>query len=324
MKEIKMGYTPPYTITSKILNLTNKISEHITKLKYNSSQNITPMLRKKNRIKTLAGTLEIEGNFIGEEKITAIVEGKRVLGSIPEIAEVKGAIKAYQELENYKYDDISDLLQAHKILMHEILNNAGNFRTSNVRVGEHIAPQAYLVHELMEQLFEWLKNSDEHLLLKSCIFHYEFEFIHPFIDGNGRIGRLWQSVILYKHNSLFASLPTESIVRDHQEEYYKALEDSTILGESTPFIEFMLEMILQTIIKFGNEVGNKVGNRVGNLTENQIMIIELMKVNSKISAKKLADEVGISVRKIEENISKLKKLNIINRVGGTRGYWEVK
>ena len=319
-----MGYTPPYTITSKILNLTNKISEHITELKYNSSQNITPMLRKKNRIKTLAGTLEIEGNFIGEEKITAIVEGKRVLGSVPEIAEVKGAIKAYQELENYKYDDISDLLQAHKILMNEILNNAGNFRTSNVRVGEHIAPQAYLVHELMEQLFEWLKNSDEHILLKSCIFHYEFEFIHPFIDGNGRIGRLWQSVILYKHNSLFASLPTESIVRDHQEEYYKALEDSTTLGESTPFIEFMLEMILQTIIKFGNEVGNKVGNRVGNLTENQIMIIELMKVNSKISAKKLADEVGISVRKIEENISKLKKLNIINRVGGTRGYWEVK
>jgi len=319
-----MGYTPPYTITSKILNLTNKISEHITELKYNSSQNITPMLRKKNRIKTLAGTLEIEGNFIGEEKITAIVEGKRVLGTVPEIAEVKGAIKAYQELENYKYDDISDLLQAHKILMNEILNNAGNFRTSNVRVGEHIAPQAYLVHELMEQLFEWLKNSDEHILLKSCIFHYEFEFIHPFIDGNGRIGRLWQSVILYKHNSLFASLPTESIVRDHQEEYYKALEDSTTLGESTPFIEFMLEMILQTIIKFGNEVGNKGGNRVGNLTENQIMIIELMKVNSKISAKKLADEVGISVRKIEENISKLKKLNIINRVGGTRGYWEVK
>ena len=318
------NYTPPYTITSKILNLTNKISEHITELKYSSNQNITPMLRKKNRIKTLAGTLEIEGNFLGEEKITAIVDGKRVLGTVPEIAEVKGAIKAYQELENYKYDNISDLLQAHKILMNEILNHAGNFRTSNVRVGEHIAPQAHLVPQLMKQLFEWLKNSDEHILLKSCIFHYEFEFIHPFIDGNGRIGRLWQSVILYKHNPLFASLPTESIVRDHQEEYYKALEDSTALGESTPFIEFMLDMILQTIIKFGNEVGNRVGNKVGNLTENQIMIIELMKVNSKISAKKLADEVGISVRKIEENISKLKKLDIISRVGGTRGYWGIK
>jgi len=318
------NFTPPYTITSKILNLTNKISEHITELKYNSNQNITPMLRKKNRIKTLAGTLEIEGNFLGEEKITAIIDGKKVLGTIPEIAEVKGAIKAYQELENYKYDEISDLLKAHKTLMGEILNNAGNFRTSNVRVGEHIAPQSHLVPQLMNELFEWLKSSDEHLLLKSCIFHYEFEFIHPFVDGNGRIGRLWQSVVLYKFNPLFALLPTESIVRDYQEEYYKALEDSTALGESTPFIEFMLDMILQTIIKFENEVGSRVGSRVGNLTENQMMILELMKVNPKISAKKLSDEVGISVRKIEENIAKLKKLNIITRVGGTRGHWEVK
>jgi Fic family protein len=311
-----MNYKPPYTITSKILNLTNKISEHITELKYNSKQNITLMLRKKNRIKTLAGTLEIEGNFLGEEKITAIVDGKRVLGTISEIAEVKGAIKVYQELENYKYDDMSDLLKAHAILMDEILNHAGKFRTSNVRVGEHIAPQSHLVPQLMGDLFDWLKSSDEHILLKSCIFHYEFEFIHPFIDGNGRIGRLWQSVILYNYNSLFALLPTESIVRDYQEEYYKALEDATTVGESTPFIEFILNMILQTIIKFGIEVGN--------LTENQIMIIELMKVNSKISAKKLANEVGISVRKIEENISKLKKLDVISRVGGTRGHWEVK
>ncbi len=216
-------------ITSKMLTLATSIGEELTKIEFEANKTITPMLRRKNRIKTLAGTLEIEGNFIGKEKITAIIDGKRVLGTIPEIAEVKGAIKAYQELENYKYDDISDLLKAHKVLMNEILNHAGNFRTSNVRVGEYIAPQ------LMNELFRWLKNSDEHLLLKSCIFHYEFEFIHPFIDGNGRIGRLWQSVILYNYNPLFASLPTESIVRNHQEEYYKALEDSTALGESTPF-----------------------------------------------------------------------------------------
>jgi Fic family protein len=214
-----MSYKPPYTITSKILTLATSISEALTKIELQTNKTITPMLRKKNRIKTLAGTLEIEGNFLGEEKIMAIIDGKIVLGTIPEIAEVKGAIKAYQELENYKYDDVSDLLKAHKILMNEILNNAGNFRTSNVKVGEHIAPQAYLVSELMEQLFKWLKNSDEHILLKSCIFHYEFEFIHPFSDGNGRIGRLWQSVILYNYNPLFASLPTESIVRNHQEAY---------------------------------------------------------------------------------------------------------
>lgn len=225
----------------------------------------TRRLRKKNRIKTLAGTLEIEGNFLGEEKITALVDGKRVLGTTVEVAEVQGAIKAYQELENYKYNKIDDLLYAHKIL--------------NVRVGEHIAPQAHLVPQLMTQLFKWLKESDEHMILKSSIFHYEFEFIHPFSDGNGRMGRLWQSVILHAYNPLFSSLPTESIVRDNQQEYYKALENATPLGESTPFIEFMLEIILESIIK------------VGNLTDNQIMIIQMMKDNSKVSAKLLSDEV---------------------------------
>jgi len=292
----------------------------MSELKHNFNQNITPMLRKKNRIKTLAGTLEIEGNFLGEEKITALLDGKRVLGTIPEIAEVEGAIRAYQELENYSYDDIKDLLNAHKILMSEILTTAGSFRSANVRVGEHIAPQAHLVPELMTQLFDWLQESDEHMLLKSCIFHYEFEFIHPFSDGNGRMGRLWQSVMLHDYNPLFSSLPTESIVRDHQEEYYKALEDATSLGESTPFIEFMLSMILEAITK----VGKEVGNRVGNLTENQEMIVQMMRENSKVSAKLLSEEVGISVRKIEENVAKLKKLDIIERVGGTRGHWGVK
>ncbi len=313
-------YKPPYTITSKILDLTSKIAESMSELKHNSSQNITPMLRKKNRIKTLAGTLEIEGNFLGEEKITALLDGKRVLGTVPEIAEVEGAIRAYQELEKYRYDDIKDLLYAHKILMSEMLITAGSFRSSNVRVGEHIAPQAHLVPELMTQLFDWLKDSDEHMLLKSCIFHYEFEFIHPFSDGNGRMGRLWQSVMLHNYNPLFSTLPTESIVRDHQEEYYKALEDASAMGESTPFIEFMLEMILQAIVKVGNEVGNKVGN----LTKNQMMIVQMMQENSKVSARLLSEAVGISVRKIEENVAKLKKLGIIERVGGTRGHWEVK
>jgi len=313
------NYTPPYTITSKILCLTSEISEKIVELKYNSNHTLTPMLRKINRIKTLVGTLEIEGNFLGKEKITALIDGKRVLGTIPEIAEVQGAIKAYQELENYHFCNIDDLLKSHKILMGEILINAGSFRNANVRVGEHIAPQASLVPQLMQELFKWLKTSNEHILLKSCIFHYEFEFIHPFSDGNGRVGRLWQSVILYTLNPLFSSLAIESIVRENQDAYYKALENSTTIGESTPFIEFMLEMILETI----EEVGNMVGNRVGNLTNNQMMILEIIQNNPKASAKILATEIGISSRKIEENMAKLKKQNLIRRVGGTRGYWEI-
>ncbi len=319
-----MSYTPPYKITSKIVNLIGNITKELTKMEFNAPQIVTPMLRKKNRIKTLAGTLEIEGNFLGEEKITAILDGKRVLGSVLELAEVEGAIKAYESLESYKHDDIKDLLKAHKLLMNGILTTAGNFRRVNVGVGSkegvsHVAPPHDRVPQLMEQLFEWLKNSDEHPLIQSCVFHYEFEFIHPFSDGNGRIGRLWQSVILIHHNSLFASLPTESIVRDHQERYYKALEHAGELGESTPFIEFMLEMILEAI----NKVGNWVGNEVGNLSENQQLIFEQMKKDPSISAKALAEHVGISVRKIEENIAKLKRLGLIERVGGTRGHWEI-
>ncbi len=269
-----MGYKPPYTITPKILNLVVKISEDILKLEYSEKNIITPKLRKLNRIKTLAGTLEIEGNYLGEEKITAILNGKRVLGTMKEVAEVNGAIKAYEYLEKYKYNQLDDLLKAHKVLMDEILINAGNFRTSNVGVGgkdgvTHVAPPYDRVPQLMSELFDWLKNSDEHPLIKSSIFHYEFEFIHPFIDGNGRIGRLWQSVIVYNYKNVFNTIPTESIVRDYQEEYYQALEDSSSQGESTPFIEFMLNSILKAIEKvlLSDQVNNQVSDQVKQLLQ---------------------------------------------------------
>jgi Fic family protein len=316
---LQSSYNPPYAINSKIIHLISEISETIAVLKYHTDATVLPMLRKKNRIKTLAGTLEIEGNYIGEEKITAILDGKRVLGSKEELLEVNGAMKAYEQLEDYSYNNLNDLLNAHKIMTAQLLNDAGIFRNVNVAVGEHVAPPFFQVPTLMQNLFEWLDESDEHLLIKSCVFHYEFEFIHPFRDCNGRIGRLWQSVILMAHNPLFGILPTESIIKDHQESYYKAIEDSTIQGESTPFIEFMLSSILEAIGK----VGNVVGNRVGNITDNQQSIINSMQSNPKVSATMLAEIVGISKRKIEENVAKLKKLGLIERVGGTRGYWAV-
>ncbi|MDD3008450.1 MAG: Fic family protein [Arcobacter sp.] len=312
------NYTPPYKITSKILKLSTQISEELTKLQFTNTQKVNPMLRKKNRIKTLAGTLEIEGNFLGEEKITAILDGKRVLGTVKELAEVQGAIKAYEKLDSYRFDELGDLLLAHKILMDEILTIAGSFRSVNVKVGEHIAPQPNMVNELMKNLFSWLKNSDEHMLLKSCIFHYEFEFIHPFSDGNGRIGRLWQSVILNSFNPIFSLLPTESIVRDYQEEYYKAIEDSTAQGESTPFIEFMLEMILksiQTTLKSDQKSNYKSDQKV----------LELMKENSRITIYELMEKLSMSESGVKKVIKKLKDENIIIRVGSLKsGYWEIK
>jgi len=321
-----MSYKPPYTITSKILNLSTQISEELTKLQFNSSSKTTPMLRKKNRIKTLAGTLEIEGNFLGEEKITAIIEGKRVLATVPELAEVQGAIKAYEKLDEYRYDNIDHLLNAHKLLMNEILTTAGNFRTVNVKVGEHIAPQANMVNDLMVQLFNWLESSDEHMLLKSCIFHYEFEFIHPFSDGNGRIGRLWQSVILNRYNPLFSLLPTESIVRDHQDEYYKALEDSTNIGESTPFIEFMLEMILESIkstLKSDQQSNQKSDQQSNQKSDQKILI--LMKEDKNITIKELCEIISMSESGVKKVIKKLKDEEKLIRVGSLKsGHWEVK
>ncbi len=319
------SYEPPYTITTKMLALSTEIGEALTKLEYEENRIITPQLRKINRIKTIAGTLEIEGNFIGEEKITALLEGKRVLGTYEEILEVEGAIEAYRAFESYGFDSLDDLLRAHKLLMKGILKNAGSFRSINVGVGNHegvshVAPPHGVVPDLMKQLFTWLQKSDEHLLIKSCVFHYEFEFIHPFSDGNGRIGRLWQSVILYHWRKVFNAIPTESMIRNHQERYYQVLEEAGELGESTPFIEFMLEVILETIQKVGNRVGNRVGNE---LSANQQQIILALRDNPKLSAQKLSEIIGISKRKIEENLAKLKGKGMVQRIGGTRGYWEV-
>jgi len=315
------SYKPPYTITNKILMSVSNIVELLGELNHIKKELSTPKLRKKNRIKSITGTLQIEGNTFTEEKVTNIINGKTVLGTMREIEEVKGAILAYDYLEKYKYKNEKELLKAHKFLMQNILNNAGTYRHTNVGVGgtegvTHVAPPPNMIPHLMGELFSWLKNTDDHLLIVSCVFHYEFEFIHPFSDGNGRVGRLWQNVILNNYKNIFGAIPIESVVRENQEAYYKALEDAGSVGESTPFIEFMLEVILNTV----REVGNKVGN---DLSDNQLLIIENIKINSKISASKLSEAIGISKRKIEENIAKLKAMNILKRVGGTRGHWEI-
>ena len=312
------NYKPPYTITSKMLSLSTAIGEELTKIEFEASKIITPMLRKKNRIKTLAGTLEIEGNFLGEEKITAILEGKRVLGSYQELLEVEGAINAYKEFENYHYDNLDDLLKAHQILMKDILSTAGSFRSVNVGVGSsdgvsHVAPPHGVVPDLMQKLFEWLKNSDEHTLIKSCVFHYEFEFIHPFSDGNGRIGRLWQSIILYNWREVFSAIPTESIIRDNQERYYEVLEEAGNLGASTPFVEFMLEVILESI---KSSVKSSVN------TEDRIL--EYLKQNPTSTIKELAELLDLTTRAIEKQIANLKKEDRLQRVGSARkGHWEI-
>lgn len=240
--------TPPFTLNSRILTLVASISEQVGKLNVSADQSVDLRLRRINQVRTIHGTLAIEGNELSEAQITAILSGKRVIAPVKEVQEAKNAITVYEKLLDWKPDFQDDMLQAHQTLMLGLLDTAGQYRAGGVGVMKegkviHMAPPASRVTYLMEELFTWLASSDDHALIKSCVFHYEFEFIHPFSDGNGRMGRLWQTLILSQWQPLFAHLPVENLIHQNQDAYYHAINISTQSTDSAPFIEFMLSMI---------------------------------------------------------------------------------
>lgn len=239
---------PPYEITSTILNLISLISEKIGEVK--AARLIKPHteLRKRNRIKTIQSSLEIEGNTLTVEQITDLINDKRVLAPKKDILEVKNAIIVYSKLDSFDTFKLDSLCKAHKILMNDLLDNAGQLRRTSVGIVKgaeiaHLAPSGEMVYPLLKDLFGYLKNDNDLLLIKSCVFHYELEFIHPFLDGNGRIGRLWQTLILKEYSPVFEFLPIETLVKERQQDYYNSLGKSDSQGSSTIFIEFMLGII---------------------------------------------------------------------------------
>ena len=319
-----MSYQPPFTITSKMLTLVSEIVEIITDIKHIEVSLKTPKLRKKNRIKSITGTLQIEGNTFSEEKVTNVINGKTVLGTMREITEVQGAIRAYEHFDTYTFKSEKDLLKSHKLMMEKLVSSAGSYRNMNAGVGSnnvitHIAPPPYQVPELMGNLFEWLQNTKDHPLIVSCVFHYEFEFIHPFQDGNGRVGRLWQSVILNHYKKIFGFIPIESVVREYQASYYKALEASGSAGESTPFIEYMLEIILKTLKNSSNE------NVPKNVPKNRLdEIVKLIEKNKEITSIQIAQRLKVSDKTIKRDMAALKEQGRLQRVGSLKsGHWEV-
>ncbi|MGE4344828.1 MAG: Fic family protein [Geoalkalibacter sp.] len=266
----KSSYQPPYTITPEILNRVAAISEAVGRLTVLTDQARALRLRGINRIRTIHGSLAIEGNSLSEAQITAILEGKHVIAPPREVQEVKNALAAYDRFETWKPETEKDLLEAHRILMSGLIDAAGLYRRRGVGVmaGQqviHMAPPADRVPHLMADLFDWLAATDAHPLIASSIFHYEFEFIHPFADGNGRMGRLWQSLILARCNPLFAGIPVESLIFEHQAEYYHAIQESTRQTDSAPFIAFMLRMILDTVTVSTPQVNPQVTPQVGEL-----------------------------------------------------------
>ena len=245
---------PPFEITNTMIHEIAEIAELVGKLTSTNQLSANPTLRRTNRIRTIHGSLAIEQNTLSLEQVTAVLNGKQVLAPPKDIAEVKNAYEIYERLDELDPYSVDDLLTAHGIMTRGLVDESGVFRSKPVGVVDqeghvlHFGTLPQYVPNLVMELLDWVKNSDVHMLMRSCVFHYEFELIHPFANGNGRVGRLWHTLLLSKWNPAFAWLPVESIIHDRQQEYYEAINASNNAGESTVFIEFMLSAIKASLM----------------------------------------------------------------------------
>lgn len=321
-------YTPPFTITDEILRLVSEISERVGELNVMLGERMpSPMLRKENQIKTIHSSLAIEHNSLSLQQVTDVINGKHVLGAPNEIQEVKNAVQAYQLMQSLDAFQEKDLLRAHGLMMADLVDNAGRYRKGGVGVfaGEqciHMAPPADNVPFLMADLFEWISTTDTHPLVSSCVFHYEFEFIHPFMDGNGRMGRYWQTMLLSRWKGIFAWLPVETIVKQHQQDYYDAIAQSDAQGNSTVFINFMLKCILQTINE-QQKVTDKVMDKVTDKSENKIL--NIIQATPTVTVAQLMEMLSMSDSGVRKILRKLQQEGRLVRVGANKnGHWEIK
>ena len=280
-------YIPPYEITDEIINLVSDISEQVGIVTIRNGNASNPELRHENRLKSIHSSLAIENNSLSLEQVTDIINGKRVLGAPNEIREVKNAYDAYNLLLTFDPFSIEDMLRAHGVLMADLTHEAGRFRAGGVGIfaGErlvHMAPPADIVPKLVNNLLYWMKTAELHILIKSCVFHYEFEFIHPFSDGNGRMGRMWQTLLLSRWKPIFAWLPVETLIHERRQEYYDALAVSDKAASSTAFVEYMLRVIQDALLDLSQteqvrvQVTEQVKRLIAALGDNVLSAKELM------------------------------------------------
>ena len=345
-KNTEPTYVPPFTVSAEAINLIADISGQIERYAIRLEQEDGLRLRKANRIKTIHSSLAIEGNTLSEDEVRDIIEGKNVVAPIKQIQEVKNAIATYELYPTLDAFKEKDLLKAHGVMMQALIDHPGRYRSGGVGVyGEkglvHLAPPAERVPQLMGDLFNWLKGSKDHLLIRSCVFHYEFEFIHPFLDGNGRTGRLWQSLILGKLHPLFEHLPVENMVYANQQAYYDAIGESSKQGQSGPFIDFMLSEIFKTLKAhqgepLPNKVQEQVPNKIPNKVPNKLRALYPefsdaiwsvymgIKANPHATAEELGLALGIGGRMVRKHIAVLREAKLIERIGGNKtGYWKI-
>lgn len=288
-------YVPPYTVTDNIINLVAEISELVGVVTVKSNMDVNPRLRRENRIRTIHASLAIENNSLSLDNVTDIINGKRVLGSPDEIREVKNAYETYNLLLGYSPYSVKNMLEAHRLLMADLTSEAGRFRSGGVGVFAggnliHMAPPANLVPNLIDNLIGWVKSAEVHPLIKSCVFHYEFEFIHPFADGNGRMGRMWQTLLLYQWKPIFAWLPVETIIREHQQDYYYVLASADKAADSGVFIEFLLSSIRDALKEV--EATEQVREQVTEQVEKLLVALE----KEEQTGKELMAQLGLKHR----------------------------
>ncbi len=318
---------PPYTITDKMLNYVSDIMKKIGEANYFESLNRYPELRRKTRIRSIHSSLAIENNQLSLFQVEDVINGKMVIGEQKDIQEVKNAYKAYEQIDKMNPYSVEDLKRIHGILTFLIEKNSGKFRNHGEAVYDgdveiFMAPPHKMVPKLMDNLFNWMiENKDKvNPLILSSVFHYEFVFIHPFGDGNGRTARIWQTAILSNWEKAFTYLPIESMIKKHQNEYYKVIDNCNKAGNSTEFIEFMLKMISDTI----DEISKITTQEITQETT-QEKILKLIKENPNITQNQMATALGLTRDGISYNIKQMKDKGVIERVGATKnGKWIIK
>lgn len=296
-------YKPPFHMTDKMTSLIAEISEQVGRITVLQEGTISPHLRRENRIRTIHSSLAIEHNSLSLEQVTAILDGKRVLGNPNEIKEVQNAYEAYELMLRLNPASVDDLLKAHKLMMNGLVSENGRFRSGGVGVfdGEvliHMAPPAEFVPEHIQNLFAWYQKSELHPLIKSAIFHYEFESIHPFADGNGRMGRMWHSLLLGKWKEMFFWLPIEELIQSRQKEYYDALGAADKQADSAGFVELMLEIIRDSLTEI-TVVGRSTDQDSDQVTVQDKMPVERILSalsDETLSATELMERLGLSHR----------------------------
>ena len=331
---------PEFKITSTMETLALEIVDLMKHLSSLGTDKKFLHLRKDNRLKSIQSSLAIEANSLSLQQVTDIINGKKVVGDVREILEVKNAWAAYEKIEHYDPFSLDSLLEAHALLSNQLVKDSGVFRTMQVNVYKgfeliHAGAKPKEILSLMTELFDWARGSNINAIIKSCIIHFIIEYIHPFEDGNGRIGRLWQTVILHSWDKNFQWIPIETMVYQNQQGYYTALQLSSQQHNANPFIEFMLGIIkftLENIIESRNikrkkkklsfeDLGIKLGIKLG---INQQLILKEIEKNPFITAVEIAHKINISKTAVENNIAKLKELGILQRVGARKnGYWKI-